>query len=149
MRMDPNISRLISILYRKNQVYISHSLRVYGVSAAEQPFLVYLYDKDGATQEEMAAYLNIDKAAAARSVRSLIEKGFVTKSRDEIDRRCNRIRLTQKAMGCKDEIILRLGLWNVFLMEGMDHAEKEAAFGAISKMAAKVDGIDFRKEWNE
>lgn len=147
--MDVNIARLISILYRKNHIYMNAALKVYGITASEQPFVMYLYENNGATQEEMSAYLCIDKAATTRAVQSLIKKGYVTRQKDGVDKRYNRIYTTKLAERNRDEILMRYNLWDVFLTSNMDEETKLAFSSALEDMATRADQTDFRKEWTE
>ena len=86
--MQNNPGRLLSILYRKAQVYWTQSLKEYHITSAEYPILLRLYAREGVTQEEIVAELEMDKSAIARALQSLIDKGFVEKQKDEQDRRC-------------------------------------------------------------
>jgi DNA-binding MarR family transcriptional regulator len=97
----------------------------------------------------MSSYLCIDKAATTRAVQSLMQKEYVIKQKDGLDKRFNRVFTTEKAEAIRDEVMLRASLWNVFLTEGMDDASRTFMLKALSDMAAKVEYIDFRKEWSE
>ena len=85
--MKKSIGRLISILHRQAQVYINHALKDYNITSAEHPILLYLWKHNGASQDEISSFLYIDKAATARGIKSLEEKGYVTKSKDNLDKR--------------------------------------------------------------
>lgn len=134
--MKRNIGQLMSILHRQSQVYFNYSLKEFNITSAEYSFLMYLYRKEGATQDELSSYLCIDKAATARAIKSLEEKGYVIKDKDDEDRRCNRIYLTDKAKHHKDEIRQRVWRWSDFLKEGID---KDHRYSII------CDGKDSRK----
>jgi DNA-binding MarR family transcriptional regulator len=74
--MKSSVGRLVSILYRKNQVYLNGVLKPLNITAAEVPVLIHLFGRDGISQEELSSFLVIDKAATARVVQSLLDKGF-------------------------------------------------------------------------
>lgn len=122
--MQNNPGRLISILYRKAQVYWTQSLKEYQITSAEYPILLRLYAREGVTQEEIVAELEMDKSAIARALQSLIDKGFVEKQKDEQDRRCNRIYLTEKGHGVRQEIEEAKQKWNEILMKNMTEEEQ-------------------------
>ncbi len=84
--MKRSVGRLISILYRKNQIYLNAAMKPLNITTAEQPILMYLYRHNAVTQEEISTYLQVDKALTARTVQSLIKKGLVTKEKDEKDK---------------------------------------------------------------
>lgn len=89
--MKERNGRWISILYRRNQMYIMQALRKYGISSSEYPVLLMLYRGDGLTQEDIVSYLCLDKSAVARIVQSLEKKELIEKKKDEKDQRCNRV----------------------------------------------------------
>lgn len=122
--MQNNPGRLISILYRKAQVYWTQSLKEYHITSAEYPILLRLYAREGVTQEEIVAELEMDKSAIARALQSLIDKGFVEKQKDEQDRRCNRIYLTKKGHGVRQVIEEAKQKWNEILMKNMTEEEQ-------------------------
>ena len=94
--MNKSVGRLVSILYRKNQVYLNQALKSLDITATEMSSLLCLYHSDGVTQDEMSHYLLIDKAAIARAIVSLLDKGLIIKEKDDIDKRANRIYLSMK-----------------------------------------------------
>ena len=62
--MKRSVGRLISILYRKNQIYLNAAMKPLNITTAEQPILMYLYRHNAVTQEEISTYLQVDKAEA-------------------------------------------------------------------------------------
>lgn len=94
--MKNNMGRMITRLGRKSQRYIGNALRKYEITAAEQPFFMALQHHDGATQEELTSIVCVDKAATARAVKSMEEKGLLFRVQDENDRRQNRVHLTER-----------------------------------------------------
>lgn len=95
--MDVNLTKMITILSRKNLAYIGHALESFGLTAAEQPFFMGINRNPGMTQEELTGLVCVDKAATARAIKSLEEKGLLTRVQDERDRRQNHIYPTEKA----------------------------------------------------
>ncbi len=135
----------MSILHRHSQMYFNCSLKEFGITSAEYSFLLYLYRNDGVTQDKLSCYLYIDKAATARAIQSLEQKGYVTKAKDTLDRRCNRIFLTDKAKACEDEIWRRIRRWGEFLTEGIDEASTDIVINTLEKMVGKIEGTNFIK----
>ncbi len=54
--MQRSIGRLVSILYRKNQVYLNLVLKPINITAAELPILLHLYEDDHVSQEELSTF---------------------------------------------------------------------------------------------
>lgn len=147
--MHKSIGRLMSILHRQAQIYINHTLKDYNITSAEHFFLLYLWKNDGASQDEMSVYLYIDKAATTRAIKSLEEKGYVKRSKDNIDKRFNRVYLSQKAKLSMDDIVKRICQWSVFLTEDLDEDSKEYIYSILENMVDKVEHTDLKKVLEE
>ena len=91
------VGRVLTRLARKCQIAVGNALQQYNLTAAEEPFLMSVLNNEGLTQEELTAYVGVDKAAASRTVRSLEEKGFLSRVQDPKDKRQNRVYPTDKA----------------------------------------------------
>ena len=92
-----SIGRPISILYRYGQSYTSKKLEAYNIGSGQYIFLLALYRNDGISQEELSAYLKIDKATTAKAVKKLIEAGYIRRDIDSSDKRAYKVFLTAKA----------------------------------------------------
>ena len=145
--MEKSVGRLVSILYRKNQVYLNTALKDLMLTASELPLVTYLSSHGGVSQEELSAFLLIDKAATARAVKSLISKGFIKKEKDPDDRRANKLFLTPSAQTQMPEITKRLRKWNGYLTENLDEGTADVMYQALESMVHKIDTIDFRMTW--
>ncbi|MEA4859502.1 MAG: MarR family winged helix-turn-helix transcriptional regulator [Sphaerochaeta sp.] len=115
--MYSSLARHLAILHRHNQRYLNQVLKPYSLTSGEVGFLMSLYQTEGQTQEELSAALVIDKAATARALKVLIDKGFVTRTQDEKDKRCNRIHLTEHAKALEGELTNQVRRWNQNLIE--------------------------------
>lgn len=137
--MKNNPERMISILYRKGNIYKNDHLRSINVTASEQPFLNALYAKNGCSQDDLSSALNIDKASTARVIQSLLVKGLVVKTSDEKDRRVNRIYLTDKAMDIKEDLFSVLHNWESTLTDGLTDDEKDLLYSFLFKMVENTE----------
>ncbi|EPZ62268.1 marR family protein [[Clostridium] sordellii ATCC 9714] len=90
------IGRYISQIHRKGRIYISKELNDLGIGSGQVMFLLELYRGDGKSQEDLAEALHIDKGTTARAIKKLEEAGFVSRVKDEIDKRANKVYLTNK-----------------------------------------------------
>ena len=105
---------------------------------------MYLYRHDAVTQEEISAYLQVDKALTTRTVQSLLEKGLVTKKKDEKDKRCNKISLTQKGQDMREAMVEKFVGWNKIMLEGMDEAKRDLLFELLEEMVEKTEQHDLK-----
>lgn len=132
--MDRSIGRMITLLARKSQIYISGALSKYNLTAAEQPFFMALQHHEGITQEELTTLVCVDKAATARAVKSLEEKGYLRRVQDEQDRRQNRIYLTETAKELGPVVKGELLHFNELLTQGIEGEKLEIIYDALLKM---------------
>lgn len=137
--MSQSLGRLISILYRKNQAYLNEALVVYDLTASEQAVLMYLYKKSPVTQDEIAHYLQLDKASITRTLQSLIKKDYVTKKKDAADKRYNLVSITEKGAAIKPTIMEKLQEWNRFLLEDFDQEQQEFIYNSLLDIVEKVE----------
>lgn len=132
--MSKHIARSITLLARKSQIYIGNALGKYGLTAAEEPFFMALLHHEGATQEELTALVCVDKAATARAVRSLEEKGYLVRVQDARDRRQNRVYPTDLAKRLGPEVHAELLRLNGRLTQGIAPEELETVRAALARM---------------
>jgi MarR family transcriptional regulator, organic hydroperoxide resistance regulator len=145
--MDNSVGRLVSILYRKNQVYLNEALKELGLTASELPIIIYVLKHDGVSQEEMAQFLSIDKAAIARAVDTLLEKGLVQKEKDEQDRRANKITVTEVGKKIEFELSQRLLYWTQYLTKDIEEKDLDTMYRVLNIMVDKLEHKDCREIW--
>ena len=132
--MERSIGRMITLLARKSQSYISYALSKYNLTAAEQPFFMALQQYEGITQEELTALVCVDKAATARAVQSLEKKGFLIRRQDPNDKRQNLVYPTDQARQLGGTVKHELLHFNSLLTEGIDPQDLKQVYGALLKM---------------
>ncbi len=140
--MEKSVGRLVSILYRKNQVYLNGVLKPLGITAAEVPVLTFLFRNDGVSQEQLSSFLVIDKASITRALQTLAAKGYVRKERDPADRRSNRVFLTAQATEREERIYALLRQWTAMLTEGLDRQAVGTMFDVLERMADRAETAD-------
>lgn len=143
--MNNSIARMITLLARKSQSYIGSALSKYNITAAEQPFFMAIQRHKGVTQEELTALVCVDKAATARAVKSLEEKGFLTRVQDEHDRRQNRIYATDLAIRLAESVRGELFQFNDLLTRGISAEEIDTIFAGLLKMEKNLSNLSSSK----
>ena len=73
----------VSVLMRQLNLFFGHELAEVEITASELMYLSQLYDRDGLTQEEMAAVITVDKAATTRTIQGMEKKGLVRREAHE------------------------------------------------------------------
>ncbi|GCF93271.1 MarR family transcriptional regulator [Enterococcus florum] len=137
--MKHSLSRLISILYRKNQAYLNDVMMSQNLTSTETMVLMFLYKHQQVTQEDIVHYLQLDKASITRTIQSLIKKGYVVKKKDLHDKRCNNIFLSEKGMQLETLIVNKLEWWNELLLQDFTEEEQQFLYGSLLSLVEKIE----------
>lgn len=132
--MEFSITRMITRLARKSQGRIGEILVKYNLTAAEQPFFMALQKNEGITQEGLTVMVGVDKAATARAVKSLEEKGFLIRREDKKDRRNNLLYPTEKAKELYPSVKKDLLALNALITAGIDEEEQKKIYDYLQMM---------------
>ncbi len=85
-------------IIRSARQIINRELRPLGLSSAEGNILLHLWTQGQEMgQEQVVEQLDISKPAVSRALDSLETKGYVTRRRQDGDKRAQRVRLTARA----------------------------------------------------
>ncbi|MCL6457622.1 MAG: MarR family transcriptional regulator [Gorillibacterium sp.] len=133
-----SVGKWISVIDRHTQMYVSRSLRHFGVGAGQLPFLIRLYKIDGVSQDYLAKELVVDKATVTRAVQSLEESGLITRRPCESDRRKNLVFLTEKARAAKEEIERAMQSWTGILTKNISEEEKTVLLSLLKRAAGNA-----------
>lgn len=128
------VGRVLTRLARKCQIAVGNALQQYNLTAAEEPFLMSVLNNEGLTQEELTAYVGVDKAAASRTVRSLEEKGFLVRVQDPKDKRQNRVYPTDKAREVGPKVRKELYKINLALTEALTQEEDDQVYHLLVRI---------------
>lgn len=130
--------RSIGILARRLNVFLNHELVGCGISARELMYLGALLECDGMTQDQLAGEFCIDKAAVARALQAMEEKGLVLRIEDSEDRRAKRVLATQKARDLRPFIEGVQRRWRTLCNPGCDDRELAQLERVLAAMAERV-----------
>ena len=134
-----HIAKYISQLYRKGSSYINKEISKYGIGSGQFMFLLELYKKDGKNQEEIAEDLKMDKGTTARALKKLEEQGFLTRLKDEKDKRSNKIYLSDKAKNIREDIFDILDDWNKQITKSLDKEEVKILEDLLEKVSKNIN----------
>lgn len=132
------LARSIAILYRKSQIYWGNALQSSDITIAEYPILIHLFSKDGVTQNELAKAAALDKSSVTRSVQSLLNHGYIERKKNNPDKRCNCIYLTEKGRNTQPLIEKIIREWDSILTDCLTGEEKDEAYRLLNLMASEI-----------
>ena len=94
---NDSIGYLCRVAFRRfARVLESHTLQ-YGVSSGQWRFLRVLWEEDGIMQRELSHRVDMREPTTVVALKGLEKKGFITRKRDDLDKRIVRVYLTDKA----------------------------------------------------
>ncbi|SMC87714.1 MarR family winged helix-turn-helix transcriptional regulator [Papillibacter cinnamivorans] len=135
------ISVWISILYRYRRSYIVKKLEKYGSLGGWYLLVMSLYHNEGASQEQLAGILKIDKAAVARGVKKLVKDEYVIRRPDSADKRAYQLFLTQKALDLIPEILGVMKEWEKGILSGIPEESHGMIKQYLRQMAENACGV--------
>lgn len=135
MNRQKSIGRMISCIYRNFHIHMHNQLEKYNIGSGQFHYLMLLYHKDGINQETLSEILKIDKATSARAIRKLEETGYITRKRDQQDKRAYKIYLTKKAQNLRPTIKNILQEWTKQLLQGITKEEEQHLLDILERIA--------------
>ena len=134
--MEKMITKEISDIEHKMRNYVSkdHDFKKL-FNMTQFHVLMYLQrniDKD-VCQKDLEVETNLKKASITGVIDSLVEKGFVERVVAKDDRRKNYIKLTQKALDIKSQVLNNIDELNKIMTNGISDEELEVFFKVMQK----------------
>lgn len=130
--------RWISVLYRQFQIFINNELKDLNITSGEYIYLIKLYENKELTQEDLAEIYYIDKAAITRSIRSLEDKGYIKRIKNQRDKRSYKIQVTEKALKIKHRIYNALKSWDELISLDVNDDELKMVSNILKNMSIKT-----------
>lgn len=97
MPADPSIGFNLSWIARMLRTHFDARARALGLTRAQWTMMMSIQVREGATQSEVASGLEINTVTAGRIIDRLETSGWIQRRPDPVDRRVNRLFLTQEA----------------------------------------------------
>lgn len=135
------IARSFGILHRKSTEYLNVICAEHMMTRYEFVALMYLYDKEGVSQEDLAGMLIVDKAVIARTLKCLEEKQLIIREKASEDRRIKRVYLTAAGWQMKEELSVIIERLISFLRCDFSDADAELIVRGMGMMAQRLASI--------
>ncbi len=82
-------------MFMLRRIMLTKSITNTGLYLGQLPILAYISHNDGCTQKEISDWLNVSPASIALSTKRLQKAGFIKKTVDKDNLRCNRLSVTE------------------------------------------------------
>jgi DNA-binding MarR family transcriptional regulator len=137
----PSLIKLVNYLFRYTQSYTDEALAKFQLTSGTYPFLLILFHNEGINQNQISRELNVDKAMSARSIKKLIELGYIRKVGDIEDSRAYKLYLTDRARDIIPEIKTEINKWLDIISTGIDEKDKDMVIDILGKILSNVKNI--------
>ncbi len=134
------IGKLISYLHRQNQKMLVKQLVPYGIGGGGQhTFLKLILARPGITQDQLTNELKFDKATTTRSVKQLMESGYVERRVDPNDRRSYLLYPTPKALEFSPVLQSILNKFNKEFARNLTNEEEDQLIFLLQKISDRAN----------
>lgn len=138
LKDNESIGRLVSIIYRWGNIYFSNALDSEELGHGQLKMLMFVGRNEGATQQEISDYFQMDKGTTSFLIKHLVKNEYVIKTDHEIDKRCKQLYLTEKALVKFSELSKISKSWTEKLLTDFTDDERQEAFRLLDKMIFNI-----------
>ena len=142
MRESESIGRLISILHRGGHLFINNSLATKDLGYGPFKILIYLGKNEGASQQDIVEYFQLDKGTISFLIKKLEENGYINKKKSEKDKRIHQLYLTEKAHERLKDFREVSQSWSQKVLNNFSEEERETVFGYLERMIQNISEED-------
>ena len=122
--VDIPFGAVVSITSRGRFIFLNHRLRPLGLSAGQFPVLMLLYKEQNIMQETLVRHYHVDKGTIARTVKKLIDSGYIRRIVDPANRRAVRLFLTEQGEKIAPVLQAIDREWEAQICAGLSQDEK-------------------------
>jgi DNA-binding MarR family transcriptional regulator len=133
----------IGAIFRKTQLYLKAALTDQIINnTSEAIILMYVFDNPGTIQDDIANGLSIDKSVVARSIKSLVEIGYLIRKEDKSNQRVKKVYVTEAAEDFKhywDKVVYQ---WEQVILANLSSDERNIVLNANLKIKESTISAD-------
>ncbi|HIW35507.1 MAG TPA: winged helix DNA-binding protein [Candidatus Treponema faecavium] len=141
-----NMLKMISVIYRKTQMYLTDALSPYGLTSGLATFVMITCEHGAMVQNQFCELLDMSKGTVAKSLAKLEELGYVLRAGSSKDARSIVVRPTQKAISLYPAIKRAGDVWTKQLADGLSPDEQESLFRLLDKSTRSACAYFDRRE---
>ncbi len=134
----PLLNRLMHVNRSINQRF-NRKLKPYKMRLSHFRVLHHVFMKEGATQNELAASLDLDKITMAKMMEKLVREGYVEKRADREDKRYYSVYSTPLAKEKQEEFREIVNEINVVLRDAFNEEESLAVVGLLDRLLDRLE----------
>lgn len=130
-----NLARLLSEVLRKR-------IAPLGIVPGQFPTLLALWEKDGLTQKELLAQVDIEQATLANTLTRMERDGLITRKEHPADARARTIHLTAQGRSIRGEAYKTAMRINDEVLADLTDEETQAFLSYMRRVIARIREVD-------
>ena len=134
----PAIMRKMNVITRCGGQYRTARLKNDELGSQHHSIVLAVCNHPGLSQDQLARHLCLNKSTVARALNYLEEKGYVTRTPSESDRRVLLVEPTEKMQAAYPEVRQFTRDWNEQLAEGINADELALFFDILERMERRA-----------
>lgn len=143
MSKTVTMGRMMALIARRWRQILDAQLRPYDLTDATwQPLLELQRHGRPMHPKEIAEALLLDKSSMVRILRTLEEKGFVTRELDETDRRAYYVRITETGELRLAEVVRLSADIEVAVTDGLSSEDRHIARRVLEHIQSSINRMD-------
>lgn len=112
-----------------------------GLCFSQLPYLITLSRQEEQTQDELSCYVRVNRAATARTLKTMEQAGLVTRRVNAENKRQKLVRLTDKASALIPALLDLLDEHNDAMLEGFSDEERVQLLALMDRLIDNVDRL--------
>ncbi len=148
MILNKQVGVFLNLVHCQFKQYLNKIFQRHGFNLTPEQFLVMdtLWDEGVLSQQQIADIIIKDKNSVTKLIDALEKKGLVSRITDPLDRRLNKIHITQKAASIKDDITqIALDSTNA-IVKGIPRDELVTFVKVLNKMSDNINTGNNKKD---
>ena len=133
-----DMMKMISLIYRKTQIYLNERTRKMGLSGSAATFIMITCEHGRMGQYQFCEMLNMSKGTVAKTLAKLEDQGYVTRIENKEDLRSIDVYPTKKALEAYP-VLREIGReWVERMTDKMTEPEQREFFESLKKVSENI-----------
>lgn len=133
-----DVMKMISLIYRKTQIYLNERTKELGLSGAVAAFIIITCEHGRMSQYQFCEMMGMSKGTVAKTLSKLEKQGYVTRVENKEDMRFMDVYPTEKALEVYP-VLRGIGNgWVGQMTDAMTQTEQAEFFEALKKVSDNI-----------
>lgn len=132
------LGKQVKFLNLEIRKFLDYHLDEYHLGNGQFSILMEVFAHKGISQDSLSKIIGVDKTTIAKSVKKLVENGYVIRKENEKDRRAKKLYPSEKAERIFPKIKKLIALETEVLSKGLSHEEIQIFSKVVNRMKINI-----------